>query len=309
MSNNPIRRAAAAVARVTGRAARATQAIRERQEDTSIKGLEATRVFISAVWRDLSNSRTSSVGLEPYMFVPIIPTEVRRPQYNAVGLRVADIEGAVVNGPKDVIYPGRLVDVIAPDGGRVVEVSALKGIGSDWGSYDLIDELNLKCFPEDLIPETGPNWLDPRDPRHVNLFENVETHLLTVRGGAGPNTPEGAAIDAALEANKRGRDFLLAIFDELSKQATNQGGPIAFGPTEAMWCLQLGLDLPEWAVRYNAASGRTEAAPTAAERAIMRVAEVMENQATQPIPPAVQKLIDDQNKRIADLTAKLNDKK
>lgn len=300
---NPIARAAAAVARATGRAARATNYIRSRREDESLKSLEATRVFVSAIWKDLSSSKTSCVGIEPYLFQPIVPVSTPRPVYNEVGARVADAEG--LNSPRSTVYPGKLASVIAPGEGRIVEVEALYGLDSE-GGWDLIDDLNALCFPDDLIPDTGPNWLDPLDPRHVNLFANVEAHLTEVAHGYAPDSYERAAADAAVRANTAGRNWLVGIFNQLSQQANDRGGPIPFGPTEAMWCNQLGMELPPWAVRYNAASPGMAPAPTPVERAVMQLAEtVAGQQAAQSIPPAVQAILDQQAKELAELRTQL----
>ena len=277
MSGNPITRAASAVAaRVTGRAARATAYINSRKEDVSLKNLEATRVFVSAIFRDLSDARSSSPWIEPLLFTPIIPTTITRMKANEVGLRMAEDPDAPTNtGDGYTIYPGRLVDVIS--GNRVVHVEGLIGVGSDWGSYDLIDELNVLCFPDDLIPTTQPNWIEPTDPRHVNLFANVAKHLTEVGRGSSPTSPERAAAQAALKAIELGRDWYLSIFQELAKQATNEGKPVPFGPTESMWLAHLSMEWPAWAVRYDATAG-TEG-PSKTEQAIERMAEFMAQQA------------------------------
>jgi len=279
MSTEGFVQAASAVARrITGRAARGTAFIRQRKSDTSLKSLEATRVFVSAIFRDISAARASAQWIEPMLFVPVVPTIIPKVRCNELGVRIADPDDDSTTTEGTSILPGRMVAVIAPEGSRVVEVSGLAGIGSDWGSWDLIDELNELCFPEDLLPDANPDWLDQRDPRHQNLFANLDAHLTAVANGRPPQSPERYAAEAARLALVRGRSWYLNIFDELAKQATNERSPIPFGPVETMWCAQLGMEFPEWAVRYDATRDTTRV--SAAERAVERMAELFSAQAT-----------------------------
>lgn len=282
MVSNPVTRAASAVAaRITGRAARATAYIRQRKEDVSLKSLESTRVFVSAVFRDLSPTRTSVSWIEPFLLTPIVPTNIPKMKVNEVGLRIADNEEGTNTSDGYMVYPGRLVDVVY--GNRVVHVEGLLGIGSEWGSFDLIDELNELLFPEHLIPETGPNWLDSRDPRHRDLFANVRAHVEEVARGSSPTSPERAAAQGVLDALVLGKGWYASIFEELSQQATNAGKPVPFGPTETMWLAHLSMAFPDYAVRYDA-TAEPEASPM--EKAVERLATIMAgNQAAVPQAP------------------------
>lgn len=286
-TGNTIGAMASAVAtRLSGRAGRATAFIRRRKEDVSLKTLEATRVFVSAVFRDITPAKASSLWFEPFLITPIVPTSIPKMKVNEVGMRVADSDEDPTNARDAyMIYPGRLVDPV--HGNRVVHIEGLIGLGSEWGSFDLIDELNEILFPEELLPETGPNWLHPRDPRHRNLFNNIKAHVTKVANGFGPNAPERAAAQGVLDAIVLGQDWYGTIFDELAKQANTEGKQIPFGPTEQMWLDHLNKPMPNYAVRYDA-TAETEVSPLerAVERLLTAQAEARP-QTTDAIPPAV----------------------
>lgn len=278
MPTEGIAKAASAVAdRIMGRAARGTSFIRQRKTDDSRKDLEAPRVFVSAVFRNISEANTSVPWIEPFLFTPIVPTTIPKVVANEAGIRLgaSEDEGRA-------ILPGHMIDVIAPDGLRVVHVKALAGVGSDWGSWDLIDELNELCFPEGLLPDVNPDWTDPRDPRHHNLFGKVDEHLQRVGNGHAPNSHERIAAEAGQLAILRGRDWYMRIIRQLEQEATNQGAAIPFGDVESMWCSHLNIPLPAWAVRYDAG----QAAPTKTEMALEKMAQFMADQATSQVQSA-----------------------
>lgn len=264
------------------RAARATVAARAFREDETLRTLEAARVFVSAFYRDFTPAGTSVQWIEPLMFTPIIRVDHTGEASNENGVVVPPGHfSAVRTGRQYNVMPGHMETVLAPPGGVVVNVERLRGVGTDWGTFDVVDALNELCFPEDMIPASGPNWLDPRDPRHQNLFANIEAHLEGVKAGSSKDRLEYVAAEAALVAIKNTRTHLLAVFNELARQSSDAKAPIPFGPTESMWCVQMGMAIPEWAVEWDRTRKDLPKEPSAAERTLDKMLEYLQVQAEQ----------------------------